>query len=43
MSLINKEILPFTAQAFDPKKDQFKEVYTRRFKRFLERSMLLSC
>lgn len=26
MSLINKEILPFTAQAFDPKKDQFKEV-----------------
>ena len=25
MSLINKEILPFTAQAFDPK-DQFKEV-----------------
>ncbi|KAB2216632.1 peroxiredoxin, partial [Staphylococcus epidermidis] len=21
MSLINKEILPFTAQAFDPKKD----------------------
>lgn len=26
MSLINKEILPFTAQAYDPKKDEFKEV-----------------
>ena len=26
MSLINKEILPFTAQAYDPKNDEFKEV-----------------
>ena len=26
MSLINKEILPFTAQAYDPKNDAFKEV-----------------
>ena len=26
MSLINKEILPFSAQAYDPKKDEFKEV-----------------
>ena len=26
MSLINKEILPFTAQAYDPKKDEVKEV-----------------
>ena len=32
MSLINKEILPFTAQAFDPKIN-LKD--TRRFKRFL--------
>ena len=24
MSLINKEILPFTAQAYDPKNDEFK-------------------
>ncbi|MDN6261254.1 MAG: redoxin domain-containing protein, partial [Staphylococcus simulans] len=26
MSLINKEILPFTANAYDPKKDEFIEV-----------------
>ena len=26
MSLINKEILPFTAEAYDPKKDEFKDV-----------------
>nr|QZA00591.1 alkyl hydroperoxide reductase C [synthetic construct] len=32
MSLINKEILPFTAQAYDPKKDEFKEVTQEDFK-----------
>ncbi len=41
MSLINKEILPFTAQAFDPKKDQFKEVTQEDLKAFLERDALL--
>ena len=25
MSLINKEILPFTANAYDPKKDEFSK------------------
>ena len=42
MSLINKEILPFTAQTF-PQKDQFKEVTQEDLKGSLERSMLLSC
>ena len=27
MSLINKEILPFTSEAYDPKKDEFKDVF----------------
>ncbi len=26
MSLINKEVLPFTANAYDPQKDEFLEV-----------------
>ena len=32
MSLINKEILPFTAQAYDPKNDEFKEISQEDFK-----------
>lgn len=32
MSLINKEILPFTAQAYDTKNDEFKEVSQEDFK-----------
>ncbi|SUK31350.1 Alkyl hydroperoxide reductase protein C [Staphylococcus aureus] len=29
MSLINKEILPFTAQAFDPKKINLKKLHKK--------------
>jgi peroxiredoxin len=32
MSLINKEILPFTANAYDPKKDEFFEVSDENLK-----------
>lgn len=32
MSLINKEILPFTAQAYDPKSDEFVEVSNESMK-----------
>ena len=32
MSLINKEILPFTANAYDPKKDEFFEISDENLK-----------
>lgn len=32
MSLINKEILPFTANAYDPKQDEFFEVSDENLK-----------